>query len=141
MLLHCRCSMSRGLETRLWCRDHSQSLWVQPGPFDIGFPSSFCAGPVQLSASLAVERITPSSPECDYGPCCVSAGQLAASSGWWDPSDLLLAQRLPHLPRCLPAADAGCFSVPSLPTLPMKSNLPSPSVCTEQGKGDAEPGQ
>lgn len=70
VLLHCRCSTSRVLETRLWCCDCSQSLWVQCVPSDIGFPSSFCAGPVQLSASLATEQITPSSPKCDYGPCC-----------------------------------------------------------------------
>lgn len=82
VLLRCRCSTSRVLETRLWCRDCSQSLWVQSGPSDIGFPSSFCAGPVQLSAALATERITPSSPKCDYGPCCeLDDGVAAAVAG------------------------------------------------------------
>lgn len=82
VLLCCRCSTSRALETRLWCHDCSQSLWVQSGPSDIGFPSSFCAGPVQLSAVLTTERITPSSPKCNYGPCCgLDSGMAAAVAG------------------------------------------------------------
>lgn len=113
VLLCCRCSMSRVLETRLWCRDCSQSLWVQSGPSDIGFPSSFCAGPVQLSAVLAMEKITPSSPKCNYEPCCELDRGMAAAVAGVNPvtvglcgSTGILARPLPYLPRCLPAADA-----------------------------------
>ena len=113
VLLRCRCSTSHVLETRLWCRDCSQSLWVQSGPSDIGFPSSFCAGPVELSAALATERITPSSPKRDYGPCCELDGGLAAAVAGVNPVTMglhgsagILAQPLPCLPPCLPVADA-----------------------------------
>lgn len=110
VLLHCQCSTPRVLETRLWCCDRSQSLWVQGRPSDIGFPSSFCAGPVLLSVVLAMERITPSSPKCDYGPCCELDSRLAAAVAGGSPAAMglhvsasILAQLPPYLPWCLTA--------------------------------------
>lgn len=75
---------------------------MQSGPPDIGFPSSFCAGPVQLSAALAMERITPPFPKCNYGPCCELGGGLAAAVAGVNPGTMglrgsagILAQPLP----------------------------------------------
>lgn len=62
---------SHVLQTKLWCRDCNHSPWVQSVTSDIGFPSSFCAGPVHLSVVLSTVGIMPLAPKkCDYRPCC-----------------------------------------------------------------------
>lgn len=59
MALHCQFPTSHVLQTRLWCHDCSHSPWVQSVTSDVGFPSSFCAGPIHLSAVFGTVRIMP----------------------------------------------------------------------------------
>lgn len=49
----------RVLQTRLWCCDCSQSLWLRPGPAEIGFPSSFCSCTAQDNSILSQMGLWP----------------------------------------------------------------------------------